>query len=585
MDRIRTLGYDSSVCTGQVLAQRVARGMTPAAVVVCTDDVDTPELMAELRRTRRGSGVPVTLYGPLGGRIGDLADVLDLGADHFVEAPATSEQLGAVLEELVGPATSSGREVSGPRQAAGVGTGGPPDAETDAVIGQLHRTLDMLESRLRERDGADGDDDLDLTALGFDALPEVDEDVPPVSPDPSRSSLELPLSSPEASVSSPVATGGPRRREPTERLRPRPVGGDPATASAAARPGAAARPLPVDEQGELERIEAPRLMWMLHGARYDGELTLQRGRVTKRYGWVGGQIVGVDSNVAHDGLVDGLLRRGLLTREQYEPATELAAQDPSRAGSRLVEAGMLKPAELPAAVREQLVRIVGSTFAWPQGQWSLHPGASVGTGTAPGPSMPLLLAQGVRDHMDAERLMARVGGLDRYPVLETPPSEHSTSLAEALESTPVQQAWLEHLDGASTLRELSTRLPAEPRELLGLVYTLEIQGRLRLDDRGTAAVVTDPVALDIARIRDRLHMSRQADYFEVLGLPRDACQLDVRRAHADLNRTFDDASLESTVGASMADALVELRDLLDEAREVLHDDGLRSAYLAHLEDS
>ena len=41
--------------------------MIPAAVVVCIDDVEPRSLLEELRRTRRGSGVPVTLHGPLAG--------------------------------------------------------------------------------------------------------------------------------------------------------------------------------------------------------------------------------------------------------------------------------------------------------------------------------------------------------------------------------------------------------------------------------------------------------------------------------------------------------------------------------------
>ncbi|MCH9683772.1 MAG: hypothetical protein K0V04_20235 [Deltaproteobacteria bacterium] len=582
-DRIRALGYDGALCTAEALAQRVGRGLIPAAVVACTEDVDTGRLMTELRRTRRGSGVPVTLYGPLDGTIGDLADVLDLGADHFLEDPATDEQLVAALEELVGPGGNPVAEASGPHHAADPSGSGTHDVvATDAVMGQLHRTLDMLEARLRDHESVDGDDDLDLTALGFDALPPLDEG--DSAQDPS-SSLELPISRP---AQAPANRGG-QRREPTERLgaepSPRTSGTGASIATGSAVAPAPTNSLPVELHGELERMEVPRLLWVLHRAGYGGGLTLTRARVSKHLGWSGGQVVQADSNVVHDQLVHGLLRRGLLTREQYEPAAALVAEAPETAGPRLVEAGMLKPAELPRVLREHLVRIVGSTFAWPEGTWTLDPTAHYGD-PAPGlPTVATLLAAGVRARMDGARLLALLGGLDRHPVVAPEVRAGASALAEALELTPPEEGFILRLDGGTSLRQLMADLPAEQAELLGLVYTLQVQGHLRLADHGTVAAEVDPAALDVARIRDRLHMSREADYFEVLGLSHDAERVEVRRAHAQLHETFADDSLEPAVRESMQGQVQELRDLLDEARDVLDDDGLRSAYLAHLEES
>ena len=87
-----------------------------------------------------------------------------------------------------------------------------------------------------------------------------------------------------------------------------------------------------------------------------------------------------------------------------------------------------------------------------------------------------------------------------------------------------------------------------------------------------------------SRCPDRLRRSRAGDYFQVLDLPRSACRVDVRRAHADLRRSFADEQLEPTVRDSMGAEIEELRDLVDEARDVLIDEALRSAYLAHLEE-
>lgn len=609
-ERVARLGYAAAVCTRAALEQRVGRGQLPGAVVVCTEDVDAPALMTALRGTRRGAGVPVTLYGPLTGAAGDLADVLDLGADRFLEAPAADEALATALEELLGP----GGPVVAPVGAREATASGSHDrvGDTDTVLGQLHRTLDMLEARLREREGEDADD-LDLDALG---LPPVEDEREarggtfggagsPAERSASAaraSSLELPLPRSEAARSLDAVPAAGGRREPTERLgqaegrRREPSGSIPATDGSDRSSSVAApsedrprrhAPLPIEDRGTLDRVEVPRLLWTLHRARYTGALSLEHGRIDKRLSWRDGDVAFVRSNVGHDRLVDGLLRRGLLTRDQYEAARQLAAKDPRRTGELLVEAGFVKAAELPRALRNHLMRIIDSTFPWTEGRWTLVPGQAHDEAALVDTPVPLLIAEGVRHRMETTQLTALLGGLEQYPRFrgEAAVLGGARELAERLLLSPSEEAWLPRLDGGATLRELLAQSGTDELELLGLVYVLHVLEHLELSGHGVAAAAhVDPAALDVARIRDRLQLLREGDYFAGLGLPRDAERLEVRRAHAELRSTFASEQLEASVQRELRTELEELSDLLDEARDVLADDALRSAYLAHLEE-
>ncbi|MCB9716779.1 MAG: hypothetical protein H6712_23175 [Myxococcales bacterium] len=591
LERIRGLGYEAAICSGAALERRIARGMIPAAVVVCIDDVEPRSLLEELRRTRRGSGVPVTLHGPLGGRIGDLADVLDLGADHFLEAPADDDQLAAALEELVGPGMdrpvrSPVRVPSGPRRLTG--RGAPPrdgaSGRTDAVIGQLHRTLDMLEAKLKDREHGSGDEDLDLAELGFDELPDLGRAT--VAQAGANAALELPSSRTESSAvrserAAPRPEAAPRHRDPTERLRrPAPPHRDPARTITRSR----RVPLPVDDRGSFDRLEVPRLLWVLHRAGYSGALSLRRGRVDKRCWWSEGQLLFAHGNTGHDRLADGLLRRGLITREQYGEARQLIDAEPRRAASRLVEAGLLKPGEVSGVVRHHLVRIVDSTFPWTDGSWELLPDEDCDEQVLRSLPVALVVVEGIRHRMETRQLVAWLGGLDRIPRFRAE-AVQLPKLVEQLLITPAEEAWIARFDGQHTLRELSEDPGIDDLDLLGLAYALYVLELLELSqDRGRVAAELDPAAIDIARIRDRLRRSRAGDYFQVLDLPRSACRVDVRRAHADLRRSFADEQLEPTVRDSMGAEIEELRDLVDEARDVLIDEALRSAYLAHLEE-
>jgi len=569
LERIQGLGYDAAHCSASGLGQRIARGQIPSALVVCTDDVEPQALMEELRGSRRGSGVPVTLYGPLGGRIDDLADVLDLGADHFLEAPVDDDQLAAALDQLVGPgAGATLRAPSGSQGTASQdhegGTG-----STDVVLGQLHRTLDMLEARLREREQAEGEaDDLDLAALGFEALPDVGAGEP--QPEDSGSSLELSR-----------ARMPPRRRDPTERLGVHEPsrGQEPRRAPQARRSS-----LPIAERGSLDRMEVPRLLWTLHRSGYAGELRLRRGRIEKRLWWRGGDLLFVQSNAAEDRLVDGLLRRGLLTREQFDEASRRVDGDPDRAVSQLVGAGVLKRAELSRVLREHLLRVIDATFSWTDGSYQLDPEGQCQQRVLRGIPVALVLAEGVRHRMDVDQLRTRLAGLAGYPSFRGD-AHDARHLAEQLRMSASTGVLIARLDGRRSLAEFVAEPQADELELLALVYTLRTIERLDLvSARSELAAGADPAAIDIRRIQDRLKLSREGDYFVVLGLPRDACPIDVRRAHADLRETFSEGALEPTVVGGMKLEIEELRDLIDEAREVLIDESLRQAYLAHLED-
>jgi hypothetical protein len=56
------------------------------------------------------------------------------------------------------------------------------------------------------------------------------------------------------------------------------------------------------------------------------------------------------------------------------------------------------------------------------------------------------------------------------------------------------------------------------------------------------------------------------------------------RAYEDLAETFGEDNLEEAAAKEAAEEMRELRAALGQARDILADDAMRSAYLAHLED-
>jgi hypothetical protein len=89
-------------------------------------------------------------------------------------------------------------------------------------------------------------------------------------------------------------------------------------------------------------------------------------------------------------------------------------------------------------------------------------------------------------------------------------------------------------------------------------------------------------AIDRARVLSRYALVEEGDYFEVLGLPREASAHEVRRAHQALSREMSAAGLDPEVAAELDGPLRAIRAVLDEGARVLGDPRLRRRYQAQL---
>jgi len=685
---VRDAGYEVTLCQPQELNRRVRTGPAPATILICLEDADAAVLLATLRRSRQGAAIPVVLFGQLGGEIRDLADVLDLGADHFVRDPYDPAQLRGALAELAGPGS---RRADGPATPAASRTDGdapspsgwamnterlasersdgerrraPGNDETgprDPVIGQLHKTLDRLEARLRDRDDEPAAPEVrpaqlvrdrlgrgsgragghvDLDELGFDRIPDVEPEegtldpaeltheheiaTGQASPDPDAdtaddngpsdySSARIEAATDRGSGSIEEREFDPRRegsgsysgvREPgtdgTVRLeqarrdgsgvlaprRPprRPTGEHDALDRGGTGGGRVATGIP--RSGSLSERDVPSLLWELHHERATGRLRLARGRVEKQVWLVRGELRFARSGSSADRFVDDLLRRGVLTRAQYETARRLAAREPRRAGELLIEAGLIKSDELHLLLGDHLSHMVQSTFAWAEGTWSFEPGATVEEPITLDVNVERLLLDGVRHRVETSRLSAAIGSDLAAPrLIGGQGSDDIERWVTRLDLLDRERTWLERFDGEHPLRVFLDEPDVDEHGLLALVRALQVIGAIELDGDVVGRSRRDPREIDRDRVLERLRAAREADYFELLGLMRDATRTEVRRAYAEISETFADHGLEASTVEGLAVELGELRAALREARDILMDDALRSAYLAHLDDA
>jgi preprotein translocase subunit Sec63 len=100
------------------------------------------------------------------------------------------------------------------------------------------------------------------------------------------------------------------------------------------------------------------------------------------------------------------------------------------------------------------------------------------------------------------------------------------------------------------------------------------------DPAGVAALDAEAIR---ERVRARIQLVDDADYFALLGVTRDATGYEVRRAFLDLRRAFEPSRVLTPETADLADDMRKITFVLEEAYEILKDAARRERYRRAIE--
>jgi tetratricopeptide (TPR) repeat protein len=147
--------------------------------------------------------------------------------------------------------------------------------------------------------------------------------------------------------------------------------------------------------------------------RWSGVLAMSQGEVTKGLYFVDGEIAFAASTVEEDRLGANLFRIGRITESQFRAALAIAQEPGRQLGQALIEAGVLTPGELAAAVTGQVERIVLSVLRWTSGGLQRRAmDRPIPADLALDLNTPRLLLLGARRFPDAARLERALGSLE-----------------------------------------------------------------------------------------------------------------------------------------------------------------------------
>lgn len=164
-------------------------------------------------------------------------------------------------------------------------------------------------------------------------------------------------------------------------------------------------------RGNLAEQPLAEILYKIYRHRVPGVIEAVRGDDVKRVFLRGGYVVGALSSDLSESLGHYLLNSGRISREDFRRTMRERRASGKRYGALLVEAGLLSPADLHAAVQEQMAEILWNLFSWTAGQITFN----IGEFSDPVPVLthiPLRQAikEGVKRMPDARELLSRIGG-------------------------------------------------------------------------------------------------------------------------------------------------------------------------------
>jgi hypothetical protein len=322
--------------------------------------------------------------------------------------------------------------------------------------------------------------------------------------------------------------------------------------------------------------------------RATGALCFESDGVVRRIVLREGDLVAAASGGELESLVHFLAARGELSREE---APRLAAKIPPygrHAGAALVAHGWLRQDQLWQVLRAHAEWIASAVLRLERGTAQIEPdppgrlrGEPSVFGAATGAEIFVDLVRRAIPHEDA---LERLGG-EASRITDGP--NHGL-LAEC--NLPPQDLDLLHRTRGGTVADLLAR--ATDGEIVAVIHALSLLGvlevvpapdfgRRRERDQESRPDV-EVAALDEeairARIRARLELVDEGDYFAVLGVTHDATGYEIRRAFIELRRTFEPSRILTPRLLDLSGDVRKIVIVIEEAYEILRDNARRERY-------
>jgi hypothetical protein len=319
--------------------------------------------------------------------------------------------------------------------------------------------------------------------------------------------------------------------------------------------------------------------------RMTGTLSLTTNTGVRRIVLSEGDVVTATSEIADETLVAFLVSRGDIDRAV---AARMAGKLPPsgrHAGAALIAQGHLAQDDLWPVLRAHAEWLVGRAMASgpgtvdiedePNGRLKLEPGVFGGSTGAE------VFVETARRVLAPQHSLVALGG----PSARLDSGSRPALLSECALSDEERAAAL----GAAgkTVEEVCPDPSAEIVSVVRALVELDVLAVHAPAPRPKVAPrdVPDPIDDEAvrARVRARVALVREGDYFSLLGVGRGATSYEIKRAYLDLRRSLEPSRLLTAKTADLHADVTLILEVLDEAYEILREEPRRERYRRAIE--
>ncbi len=333
----------------------------------------------------------------------------------------------------------------------------------------------------------------------------------------------------------------------------------------------------------LGPTDAPRILAAAIAARETGVIAFESRAGVRRVVLREGDVVTASSSLDEESLLPFLAARGELPRDRVAQLAGKMPPSGRHAGAALVAHGYMRQDQLWTVLRAHAEWVLGRVVAQdsgtagfeadPPGRLKSEPSVFGGATGAE------VFVEVVRRQLAPTEAVARLGG-ETSRIVDGPNERIVPECALGAKETE----WFARARGQTIGDALAS---AGDPDFASVLYALVMLGacdairalgapRARPVEVASADPIDDEAIR--ARIRARLQIVEDGDYFAVLGVSRDATGYEVKRAFLELRRTFEPSKLLTPALGDLVDDVRKIAVVLDEAYEILRDVGRRDRY-------
>ena len=332
-------------------------------------------------------------------------------------------------------------------------------------------------------------------------------------------------------------------------------------------------------QGQLGEKLLPDLIREIAHKNSSGLLRLSRGKAIKAIFFESGTPTFAISNLSNEQLDRKLVKEGLVTFEQVEQAKERAVKA-HRLGPTLVEMGQLEDGQMRTAVRDQAMGIILSLFELTEGDYSFDERIRAAHEVTLGLSAADILLLGARHAAEIPQMADALVPRDRVVVKLKLNGIHSDSG----QLIPLESYILSRIESPTAVNEIGELSGLAEDDAHRAVCALVAAGFLKVLGRDLEAE-SDPV-LEADNSSDRLreevarklHFSTLADFYEILGVSRQASTGEIRTSYYHLAKKYHPDRHHQHDSDDLRSKLENLFALITQAYDTLSQPATRATY-------